>query len=176
MMRSGGRIGRVISRVPRKNGKSELAAAFALYGLVGDGVIGAEVYSAAADRDQAALVFNVAAQMVRNDPLLSSRLTIIDSQKRIVDYQTGSFYRAISAEAYQQARLQCVDGHLRRAARGAESRTVGCAGDLDGRPLRADDDCHHDRRLRPPFDLLGAARLRAARFSTVTLPTRHSFR
>lgn len=88
--------------IPRKNGKSEIAAALALYGLVGDGVMGAEVYSAAADRDQAALVFNVAAQMVRNDPKLSARLKILDSQKRIVDYKTGSVYRAISAEAYSK--------------------------------------------------------------------------
>src|SRR5687768_16866738 len=66
--------------IPRKNGKSEMAAALALYGLIGDGVMGAEVYSAAADRDQAALVFNVAAQMVRNDPYLNSRLKIIESQ------------------------------------------------------------------------------------------------
>jgi phage terminase large subunit-like protein len=88
--------------VPRKNGKSEICAAIALYGLIGDGIQGAEVYSAAADRDQAALVFNVAAQMVRNDPMLSSRLKIIESQKRIVDHKTGSFYRAISAEAYSK--------------------------------------------------------------------------
>ena len=88
--------------VPRKNGKSEIAAAFALYGLIGDGVQGAEVYSAAADRDQAALVFNVAAQMVRNDSYLSGRLKIIDSQKRIVDHRSGSVYRAISAEAYSK--------------------------------------------------------------------------
>jgi phage terminase large subunit-like protein len=92
--------------VPRKNGKSELAAAFALYGLIGEKLHGAEVYSAAADRDQASLVFNVAAQMVRNDPRLDAeqggRLKIIDSQKRIVDHKTGSFYRAISAEAYSK--------------------------------------------------------------------------
>jgi phage terminase large subunit-like protein len=88
--------------VPRKNGKSEVAAALALYGLVGDGIVGAEVYSAAADRDQASLVFNVAAQMVRNDPVLSRRLKIVDSQKRIIDPKTGSFYRAISAEAYSK--------------------------------------------------------------------------
>ena len=88
--------------IPRKNGKSEMAAALALYGLVGDGVNGAEVYSAAADRDQAKQVFNVAAQMVRNDERLSGRLRVLDSQSRIVDYQTGSFYRAISAEAYSK--------------------------------------------------------------------------
>jgi phage terminase large subunit-like protein len=92
--------------VPRKNGKSEICAAMALYGLIGDGVQGAEVYSAAADRDQASLVFNVAAQMVRNDRRLDAeqggRLKIIESQKRIVDHKTGSFYRAISAEAYSK--------------------------------------------------------------------------
>jgi phage terminase large subunit-like protein len=86
--------------LPRKNGKSELAAAIALYGLLADGEIGAEVYSAAADRDQAALVFNVAAQMIRNDPELYGQCEIVDSQKRIVHRKSGSVYRAISADAH----------------------------------------------------------------------------
>jgi phage terminase large subunit-like protein len=74
----------------------------ALYGLLADGEIGAEVYSAASDKDQAALVFNVAAQMVRNDPELDGQCEIVDSQKRIVHRKSGSFYRAISAEAYSK--------------------------------------------------------------------------
>ncbi len=88
--------------IPRKNGKSEIAAAVALYLLFGDGEMGAEVYGAATDRDQASLVFNVADQMVTNDPVLAARLKPIRSQKRLVDYRTGSFYRAISAEAYSK--------------------------------------------------------------------------
>lgn len=88
--------------LPRKNGKSEIAAALAIYFLMFDNEVGAEVYSAAADKDQAALVFNVAAQMIRNDPELESQCEIIDSQKRIVHRQSGSFYRAISAEAYSK--------------------------------------------------------------------------
>jgi len=88
--------------LPRKNGKSELAAALAVYFLLFDGEIGAQVYSAAADKDQAALVFNVAAQMIRNDPELAAVCEIIDSQKRIVHRASGSFYRAISAEAYSK--------------------------------------------------------------------------
>lgn len=88
--------------LPRKNGKSEIAAALAVYFLLFDGEIGAEVYSAAADKDQAALVFNVAAQMIRNDPELDAVCEIIDSQKRIVHRSSGSFYRAISAEAYSK--------------------------------------------------------------------------
>jgi len=88
--------------LPRKNGKTELAAAIAAYGLVGDGELGGEVYSAAADRDQAGLVFGVAAQMIRNDPALDASCYIVDSQKRIVHEKSGSVYRAISAEAYSK--------------------------------------------------------------------------
>lgn len=86
--------------VPRKNGKTELAAAIALYLLFADKEPGAEIYSAAADRDQAAICFHAAAQMVRQSPGLSKRCKIIDSQKRIVVPTIGSFYRAISADAH----------------------------------------------------------------------------
>jgi len=86
--------------LPRKNGKSELAAAIALYLLLGEAEMGGEIYSCAADRGQAALVFDVAAQMIRNDAELASRVKIIDSMKRIVNPATTSFYRAISSEAY----------------------------------------------------------------------------
>jgi len=86
--------------IPRKNGKSELAAAISLFLLFADNEIGAEIYVAAGDRDQASLVFNVAAQMVRQDETLSANCKIIDSQKRIVRHDKGSFLRAISAEAY----------------------------------------------------------------------------
>ena len=88
--------------LPRKNGKTELAAALAVYFLLHDGEVGGEVYSAAADRDQAALVFNVAAQMIRNHPTLEAEVQIVDSQKRIVHPASGSIYRAISAEAYSK--------------------------------------------------------------------------
>jgi phage terminase large subunit-like protein len=85
--------------LPRKNGKSELAAGIALKLLLADGEHGAEVYGAACDRDQASIVFHVAAEMVRLSPTLSARCKIIDSQKRIVVPKTGSVYRAIPADA-----------------------------------------------------------------------------
>jgi len=101
--RRGRRIYRTcLLMMPRKNGKSELAAALALDGLLFDGEIGGEIYSAAADKDQASLVFNVAAQMLRNDPELYAAVEIVDSQRRIVHRKSGSFYRAISAEAYSK--------------------------------------------------------------------------
>jgi P27 family predicted phage terminase small subunit len=88
--------------MPRKNGKTEIIAALAIDGLMFDHEMGAEVYSAAADKDQASLAFNVAAQMVRNDPELLAQCDILDSTKRIIHRKSGSFYRAISAEAYSK--------------------------------------------------------------------------
>jgi len=85
--------------LPRKNGKTELAAAIALYCLLAENEPGGEIYSAAADREQASLVFSVAAQMVRNDPHLSRLCTITDSHRKIVYLPTNSVYRAIPADA-----------------------------------------------------------------------------
>lgn len=84
----------------RKNGKSELAATIALYLLFADGELGAEIYSAAADKEQAGLVFSVGAQMVRQNQSLLKRCKIVDSQKRIIIPGTNSFWRVLSAEAY----------------------------------------------------------------------------
>ncbi len=87
--------------IPRKNGKTYFAAALALYMLFIESKNDSEseIYSAAADREQASLVFNQAASMIRANPALAKQCNIIDSQKRIVYYKTGSFYRAIPAEA-----------------------------------------------------------------------------
>jgi len=85
--------------IPRKNGKTELAAAIALYMLLVDPEPGAEIYGAAVDLEQASLAFNVAVQMLRNDPDLASAVEIIPSRRRIVHYASGSIYRAIPADA-----------------------------------------------------------------------------
>jgi phage terminase large subunit-like protein len=50
--------------IPRKNGKSTLMSAIALYGLLASGEQGAEVYAAAASKDQARIVFDQARQFV----------------------------------------------------------------------------------------------------------------
>ncbi len=88
--------------IPKKQGKSELAAAIALLLTCGDGEERAEVYGAAADRQQASIVFEVAADMVRMNPALSKRVKILASQKRIIYRPTGSFYQVLSAEAYSK--------------------------------------------------------------------------
>ena len=84
--------------VPKKCGKSELAAAIALYMLCGDGEQRAEVYGCAADRDQASLVFDVACDMVRLCPALERRCDIRRSKKTIEFGATNSKYKALSAE------------------------------------------------------------------------------
>lgn len=88
--------------IPKKNGKSELAAAVALLLTCGDGEQRAEVYGAAADRQQASIVFDVAADMVRMCPALNKRVKILASQKRLVYEPTNSFYQVLSAEAYSK--------------------------------------------------------------------------
>jgi phage terminase large subunit-like protein len=90
----------IYCEVGKKNGKSELASCVALIGLVGDDEAGAEVYSAAGDINQASLVYYPAAQMVRNDEDLRERLKIIDSRRRIIDYQKNSFYQVLSSESF----------------------------------------------------------------------------
>ena len=84
--------------IPKKQGKSELAAAVALLLTCGDGEERAEVYGCAADRQQASIVFNVAADMVRMCPALAKRVKILDSIKRLVYLPTGSIYQVLSAD------------------------------------------------------------------------------
>lgn len=88
--------------IPKKMGKSELAAAVALLLTCGDGEERAEVYGCAADRQQASIVFEVAADMVRMSPALSKRVKILSATKRIIFQPTNSFYQVLSAEAYSK--------------------------------------------------------------------------
>lgn len=88
--------------IPKKQGKSELAAAVALLLTCGDGEERAEVYGCAADRQQASIVFEVAADMVRMCPALNRRVKILAATKRIIYTPTNSFYQVLSAEAYSK--------------------------------------------------------------------------
>lgn len=85
--------------VARKSGKTELLAGVMLYLLIADGEESAEIYGVARDIQQAALAFNVAAQMVRFSPVLSKHLHISDYKKRIYHPKTNSFYQIIAADA-----------------------------------------------------------------------------
>jgi phage terminase large subunit-like protein len=82
----------------RKNGKSTLLACLALYHCFADGEQMGQVILAANDRAQASIVFDAAAQIVRNSPILNQRSTIIPSQKRIIDKISGSIIQAVSSD------------------------------------------------------------------------------
>ena len=86
----------------RKNGKSALAASMGLSALTLGGN-GSEIYSCAADRDQARIVFGTAKRMVELDPELSSMFTLY---RDVIEYKDkGSVYRVLSAEAYTKEGL-----------------------------------------------------------------------
>lgn len=84
--------------IPKKNGKSELAAAVALLLLCGDGEQRAEIYGCAADRNQAKIVYDVAADMVRFCPALEKRVKILESAKKLIYLPTNSTYQVLSAD------------------------------------------------------------------------------
>jgi len=94
------RIRTALISMARKNGKTELTAALALAHLVGpEAETRGEIYSAAADREQASMIYKAAAAMVRMDPDLEERINPIESKKRLVCYRNGSFYQALSSDS-----------------------------------------------------------------------------
>lgn len=88
--------------IPKKNGKSQLAAGLGLYHTFGDGAYDGEVYVCAADKDNASIVFNAALSMLDQSPYLTKRSKVKESQKTIVDKQTGTIFKVLSADAYSK--------------------------------------------------------------------------
>lgn len=82
----------------KKAGKSELAAAVALYLLYADNEPSAEVFSAAADRQQAGIVYEVGKKMVEQCPALMKRSKIMTASKRIVNKANSGYYQVLSAD------------------------------------------------------------------------------
>lgn len=93
------RYTQVYVELPRKNGKSTLGSGLALYMLLGDREGGPRVFSAASTRQQAALVFDDAAQMVLRSQELRKRLRIKPSIKEMKSKTKDAEYKALSADA-----------------------------------------------------------------------------
>jgi phage terminase large subunit-like protein len=90
------RYRRAVIGLPRKNGKSLLGTTIALEHLI-YGQQGGQIYSAAADRAQAKIVFGEARAQVLNNPTLSK---IVKVYRDALEYPAnGSVYRALSADA-----------------------------------------------------------------------------
>jgi phage terminase large subunit-like protein len=92
------RFTRAYLSTPKKNGKSTLLSGIALYLLLGDNENSSEVYSAAADKDQASIIYREAAKMVRASDALKSVLTVRDSTRTLIG-PAGSFYRGRAGAA-----------------------------------------------------------------------------
>lgn len=91
---------RAILSFARKNGKTALAAFILLLHLVGpEARPNSQLYSAAQSRDQAALLFSLAAKIVRMSPELGSVTTVRDTAKQLFCGDLGTLYRALSADA-----------------------------------------------------------------------------
>lgn len=88
--------------MPRKNGKSAIGSGIGLYGLLLENA-GAEVYSCAADREQARIVFGIARRMVELDPELSRETKLY--RDAIEMPASGSVYRVLSSEAFTKEGL-----------------------------------------------------------------------
>jgi phage terminase large subunit-like protein len=82
----------------RKNGKTMLGACLALYHLLADNEIGAEVYSVAGDTEQARICFNTAMKMVRMEPELMAVCVIKDAKAEIHHPASNSVYKALSSD------------------------------------------------------------------------------
>jgi phage terminase large subunit-like protein len=97
----------VLLMLPRKNGKTEIVAALAIVFLLFDDVIGGVIICAAADLEQASLVFNAIVTMLQHDPELEAQVEILVSQKRIVHRASGTQIRAVSGDAFNKHGLNC---------------------------------------------------------------------
>lgn len=91
---------RAIVSFGRKNGKTALAAFLLLVHLCGpEAKPNSQLYSAAQSREQAAILFSLAAKIVRMSPDLSQYVSVRDTAKELFCGELGTKYRALSAEA-----------------------------------------------------------------------------
>jgi phage terminase large subunit-like protein len=86
--------------LPRKNGKTQLAAALALAHLCGPCCeMRGQIYSATSGRNQAGLIFREMVAVIQRVPWMADRMNIRSFNKLIEDYMTGSTYEALSSDA-----------------------------------------------------------------------------
>lgn len=89
-----------ILSMARKNAKTAISAFLLLLHLAGpEAKPNSQLYSAAQSRDQAAILFALAAKVVRMSPDLSDCIVIRDTAKQLFCPELGTLYRALSAEA-----------------------------------------------------------------------------
>lgn len=88
--------------IPKKNGKTEIAAGLGLYHLLGDGEKNPQVYICAADKDNATICYNAMCGMLDERPWLDRKVKRIPSKRRIELPDSSGFIQVLSAEAYSK--------------------------------------------------------------------------
>lgn len=88
--------------IPKKNGKTEVAAGLGLYHLVGDGEKNPQVYICAADKENASICYNAMCAMVDARPWLQKRVYPVPSRKEIRLADDSGFIKVLSSEAYSK--------------------------------------------------------------------------
>jgi len=91
----------VYLEIPKKNGKTTMIAGIGLYHLICDSP-GGEIYCCAAEKEQAAISYRAAKQMIEQNKNIASLLKVVDSKKEIHNIKTGTFLKVLSAEAYSK--------------------------------------------------------------------------
>ena len=84
-------------QLPRKNGKTTLAASIICYVLFSEKERGNELYAAAGDRGQANILFSIVSNMVLQNKELSSRAKVF--RNSITNESKGNFFQAISSDS-----------------------------------------------------------------------------
>ena len=88
--------------IPKKNGKTEVAAGLGLYHLLGDGEKNPQVYICAADKDNATICYNAMTAMLDARPFLKKRTNPVPSKRKIELADGSGFVQVLSAEAYSK--------------------------------------------------------------------------
>lgn len=88
--------------IPKKNGKTEVAAGLGLYHLLGDGEKNPQVYICAADKDNATICYNAMRGMLDARPFLDKKVKRIPSKRKIELADGSGFVQVLSAEAYSK--------------------------------------------------------------------------
>lgn len=88
--------------IPKKNGKTEIAAGLGLYHLIGDGEKNPQVYICAADKDNATICYNAMCGMLDERPWLDKKVKRIPSKRKIELLDGSGFIQVLSAEAYSK--------------------------------------------------------------------------
>ena len=102
--------------LPRKNAKTELAAALACFMLFCDPHQG-EIMSAAGEREQAGILFRKLKGMIERNPQLLKRCRIIANSKRIINERTGTIFQSLSSadaslHGYNPSFVICDEVHI----------------------------------------------------------------